>query len=225
MIVAAIQPGYMPWVGFFDLMKRCDLFVVADNLQYTKQDWRSRNRIRSPEGFAYISVPVKRAHRGTPINKIEINNNHPWQTQHMNVLKYNYRNAPFWPKYEPVLQEMFDRDWIRLLDLDLWCMEFFANEFKINTPTMLLSDLPVTFGRDKTDSLIALTRAVGADTFLEGASGKQFVDISKFDEAGLSIEFQEYVCRPYRQQFEPFMSHLSALDLLLNEGPAGTTLI
>jgi len=225
MIVAALQPGYLPWLGFFDLMKRSDLFVIEDNLQYTKQDWRNRNRIRTAQGYAYLVVPVKRPSTSDRINEVLIDNDQPWRNRHWNLLRENYRKAPFWERYEHVLQDMFKREWEQLIDLDLWCIEFLAEEFNINTPTRLLSDIAVTFGPDKTRSLVDLTLAVGADTFLEGSSGRQFIDTAQFDTAGLGVEFQDYVCRSYRQQFGPFISHLSAIDLLLNEGPAGTELI
>jgi len=225
MIVAALQPGYLPWVGFFDLMRRSDLFVIADNLKYTKQDWRSRNRIRTAEGFCYVSVPVKRHAKYGPINEADIDNTRPWRQRNFNLLKEHYRKAPFWSTYEPFLRETFDMTWTRLIDVDMWFIEFLAREFSISGPTALLSEFPVKFGADKTQSLIELTRAVGADTFLEGSAGRNFVDVAMFEAAGLRIAFQDYVCRPYRQQFEPFMSHLSAIDLLLNEGPAGSELI
>jgi hypothetical protein len=225
MIVAALQPGYLPWLGFFDLMKRSDFFVIEDSLKYTKQDWRNRNRIRTAQGFAYLTVPVKRGATALAINEVEIDNTQPWTRRNWNLLLENYRNAPFWSAYEPFLRETFHRTWNRLIDIDLWFIEFLAKEFNIPTPTALLSDLGVEFTPDKTGSLVELVRKVGADTFLEGSSGRKFIDTDRFDEAGLSITFQDYVCRPYRQQFEPFMSHLSAIDLLLNEGPAGAELI
>ena len=225
MIVAALQPGYLPWLGFFDLMKRSDLFVIEDSLKYTKQDWRNRNRIRTAEGFSYLTVPVKRGATSLLINQVEIDNGQPWTRRNWNLLRENYRNAPFWSTYEPFLRETFDRTWTRLIDIDLWFTEFFAKEFNILTPTTLLSKLPVKFAPDKTQSLVDLAQAVGADTFLEGSSGRSFIDADLFDAAGLGLIFQDYVCRPYRQQFEPFISHLSAIDLLLNEGPAGAELI
>ena len=225
MIVAALQPIYLPWVGFFDLMKRSDLFVIEDNLKYTKQDWRNRNRIRTPQGFTYLTVPVTRGATSLPINEVEIHNGQPWRQRNWNLLRENYRNAPSWSKYEPFLRETFGRTWTRLIDIDLWFIDFLTKEFNISTPTTLLSELPVKFTSDKTQSLVDLVRTVDADTFLEGSSGRNFIQTDRFEAAGLRITFQDYVCRPYRQQFEPFMSHLSAIDLLLNEGPAGSELI
>ena len=225
MIVAALQPGYLPWLGFFDLMKRSDLFVIEDSLKYTKQDWRNRNRIRTAQGSAYLTVPVKRGAPSLPINEVQIDNSQPWRRRNWNLLRENYGNAPFWSTYEPFLSETFGRAWSRLIDIDLWFIEFLAREFSISTPTTLLSDLDVKFSTDKTQSLVDLVRTVGADIFLEGSSGRNFIDTDQFEAAGLGIAFQDYVCRPYRQQFEPFISHLSAIDLLLNEGPAGSEFI
>lgn len=225
MIVAALQPGYLPWLGFFDLIKRSDLFVIEDSLKYTKQDWRNRNRIRAAQGFAYLTVPVKRGATSLAINEVEIDNGQPWPRRNWNLLIENYRNAPFWSTYEPFLSETFGRTWTRLIDIDLWFIEFLTKEFNISTPTTLLSELPVKFTPDKTQSLVDLARTVDADTFLEGSSGRDFIDTDRFEAAGLRVIFQDYACRPYGQQFKPFVSHLSAIDLLLNEGPAGSELI
>lgn len=225
MIVAAVQAGYLPWLGFFNLAKRSDLFVIEDNLQYTKQDWRNRNRIRTAQGWTYLTVPVKAGPATRHINEVEIDNTTPWARRHFNLLRQNYAKAPYWRQYAEFLQASLQREWTRLIDLDLFFIEFFLREFGITTPWKLLSELLVTFGPDNTRSLVELTQRVGAETFLEGDTGQAFIDTAQFEAAGLGITFQDYVCQPYRQQFEPFVSHLSAIDLLLNEGPAGRRLI
>ncbi len=225
MIVAALQPGYLPWAGFFDLMKRCDLFVIEDSLQYTKQDWRNRNRIRTAHGWAYLTVPVRKGPVERRINQVEIDNGQPWARKHLNLLRQNYCKAPFWGRYRPFIEESYSRTWTMLIDVDMWFIKFLRDEFDIDTPANFLSEVGTEFDDDKTGSLIRLTRDVGADTFLEGKSGEGFIDERRFAEAGLDVVFQDYTCKPYRQQFEPFISHLSALDLLLNEGPKSTELI
>lgn len=223
--IAALQPGYLPWVGFFDLMKRSDLFVIEDNLKYTKQDWRNRNRIRTASGARYLTVPVRLPAEHLPINQVMIDNSTDWSRRHWNVLYENYHAAPYWSRYAALLSETYKRTWERLIDLDLHLIDFLRSEFQITTPIVLLSSLPVAFGKDKTQSLIDLVKAVGGHALLEGASGRRFIDEARFVQAGLDIRFQDYVCKPYRQQFQPFLSHLSAIDLLLNEGPAGTEFI
>ena len=112
-----------------------------------------------------------------------------------------------------------------MLDIDLWFIDFFVREFDIATQTRLLSETGVAFGPDKTGSLVNLVRSLGGDTFLPGSAGRGFIDLGRFEAAGIRIAFQDYVCRPYRQQYEPFVSHLSAIDLLLNEGPEGAAFI
>ena len=225
MIVAALQPGYLPWLGFFDLFKRSDLFVIEDSLKYTKQDWRNRNRIRTSSGTAYLTVPVEGAAPSMPINEVRIDSGQTWARRQWNLLEANYRRAPYWKAYSPFLHDGLFRPWERLIDLDLWFTDFFLREFAIKKSYILLSSLDVAFGPDKTQSLIDLTRVVGATGFIEGQSGKAFIDLEKFEAAGFEIAFQEYRCVEYRQQFDPFVSHLSALDLLLNEGPGGARFI
>jgi len=219
MIVGAIQPGYMPWLGFFDIMNRADVFVVEDCLQYTKQDWRNRNRIRSANGAAYLTVPVKKGPAERKINEVEIDSNQPWRQKHLNMLRQNYARAPYWKHYQQILEEVYATHWQMLIDLDMWWIEFIAHELGIQTPLVKLSQLDLSFSTDKTGSLIALTKKLNGDSFLEGASGQSFLDAVRFSEEGLTIIFQDYQCKPYHQQYEPFMSHLSAIDLILNEGP------
>ena len=225
LIVAALQPGYLPWLGYFDLMKRADLFIVEDSLQYTKQDWRNRNRIRTAAGAEYLTVPVQKGATGRTMREVCIDNGQPWGRRQWNLLRANYAKAPYWETYAAFIEETLKWPWELLLDLDLHLADFLAGEFEISTPTKLLSDVDVTFGSDKTQSLIDLTQAVGASAFIEGASGKSFIECDRFAAAGLEIQFQDYVCRAYPQQYKPFVSHLSALDLLLNVGPAGAALI
>jgi len=223
--VAALQPGYLPWLGFFDLMKRSDLFIIEDNLKYTRQDWRNRNRIRTAGGTVFLTVPVKKGSPLLRIDEVLIDNSHAWARRHWNLLEHNYGHAPFWPQYGLFLKETFERCWMRLIELDLWFIEFFRGEFSLDTETVLLSELPIVFGADKTDSLVRLLKLVHGDILLEGAAGRGFIEPLQFDRAGLSIEFQDYTCQPYQQQYEPFISHVSALDLLLNIGPEGRKLI
>ncbi len=225
MIVAALQPGYLPWIGFFNLMKSCDLFIIEDSLQYTKQDWRNRNRIRTREGTAYLTVPVRKCHVDTPINHVEIDSSQHWGVKHMRLLRHNYAKAPYWREYEPFLEDSFLRPWGSLLELDIHFIDFIAQAFGISVKRRMLSDIPVTFGENKTASLVELTLAVGGEAFMEGASGRAFIDTGMFEAAGLRISFQNYLAPPYRQQFSPFVPYLSALDLLLNEGPDGVAFI
>ena len=220
MIIAALQPGYLPWLGFFDLMKRCDVFVIEDSLKYTKQDWRNRNRIRTRQGWVYLTVPVEKGATGKRIRDVSIDNSRDWASRHYTLLRENYRHAPYWDQYAPFLEESFRRSWTNLHELDLHFIEFFAREFQIATPRRLLSELGVEFTGDKTGDLVDLARAAGGTTFIEGSTGKSFVNVEQFQAAGLEVLFQVYDCRPYPQQFEPFVSHLSAIDLLLNLGPA-----
>lgn len=225
MIVGALQPGFLPWLGFFEVMKQSDLFVVEDSLKYTKQDWRNRNRIRTAKGTSYLTVPVEKDACSKNIRDVRIAEGHKWQQRHLNILRTNYGRAPYWKQYEAFLEETYERSWEFLLDLDMHWMEFLVKEFRIRTPYKMLNDLGVRFGPDKTASLVELTLTVGADTLYEGASGRAFIDVAQFEAAGLQITFQDYQPQPYRQQFEPFISHLSAIDLLLNDGPDGARFI
>lgn len=220
MRLAALQPGYLPWAGFFDLMKRSDLFIIEDCLQYTKQDWRNRNRIRTQKGFIYLTVPVKKGSVNMKINEALIAHQEPWQRRHFNLLRENYHQAPFFKEYLPFCEEVYlERKWEKLIDLDLHIILFLKEVLKIDTDVILLSQLDYSFDEDKTMSLVSLCKKVGARVFLEGQAGKNFIEQARFEREGLTIEFQHYQPRPYPQVYQPFISHLSVIDLLFNVGP------
>lgn len=225
MRVAAMQPGYLPYLGVFDLMKRSELFIIEDSLKFTKQDWRNRNRIRTEKEWTFLTVPVQKGSASARICDVQIDNNQPWAKRHWNLLRMHYGKAPHWKRYSPFLKETYAQTWSSLLDLDMHLFDFLAKEFAIDTRCVMLSDLDFDFGDDKTRSLVDLCLSVGATTFLEGARGKDFIEEKQFADAGVSIEFQDYECKPYPQQYDPFVPQMAAIDLLLNVGPKGAALI
>src|SRR5262245_47797799 len=133
--LAVLQPGYLPWLGFFDQMRRADVFVYYDDVQYDKHGWRNRNRIKSPAGPLWLTVPVRHAGLGKPkILDIEIEPSASWVRKHVGSLRQYYGHAPFVDRYLPALEALLQQPWTRLVDLDLAVAATLADWLMITTP-------------------------------------------------------------------------------------------
>ena len=161
-------------------------------------------------------MPV-RGGSDTLICDVEIDYSHRWRAKHVNLLKQSYMKAPFFERYFADVKALMMKKYDRLVDLDLALIEYMASELGIDTPTVKSSKLKIT-GK-KTERLINICKAVGADRIYEGASGKDYIDEKLLSDHGIEIEYQDYSHPTYEQQFEPFIPYMSALDLLFCRGP------
>jgi hypothetical protein len=219
-IVGILQPGYLPWLGFFEQMLRSDLFVIYDDVQYDKHGWRNRNRVKGPDGPIWLTVPVRIKGLNKPnINEVLIDPAQPrWARKHCQTLRQLYGKAPFLDQYYPRLEATLLEAWEKIADLDVALIRLFANWLGLGTEIVLSSSLGC-HAEDPTARLVEICQAVGADIFYEGSSGKNYLDMRQFAAAGVQVVFQEYECQPYPQLYGGFISHLSIVDLLFNCGP------
>lgn len=225
MRIAIMQPGYLPWLGFFELMQNCDLFIVLDDVQYTKRDWRSRNRIRTKEGWMWLTVPVLvKNKRGQRIRDTQINNDCPWKEKHLKSLKSNYSKARYFDVCIGELESIYRKDWVFLLDLDMEIILFMAHHFSIKTNITLASSLDI-HGLGGNDHILEICRKLGANELYDSAGAKPFIDLNLFENANIKVVFQEYRHPVYAQIHQPFLPHMSAIDLLFNAGANGRALI
>lgn len=215
MKVAIHQPQYLPWLGYFDKMDQADCFVLLDDVQFTKNEWQNRNRIKAAADWQWLTVPV--LHRFPQrINEVRINQADPWSRKHLRTLVSNYTSAPFFNLHRPFFEEIYAREWTLLLDLNLVAITYLVEALGIRTKLVLASSLPVPAGVEATERLIAICRAVGGDTYLSGVGGRGYLDLALFEEAAIQIVFQAFHTRPYPQRFGAFVPDLSAVDLLFN---------
>jgi len=218
MIVGILQPGYLPWLGFFEQMYRSDVFVLYDDVQYDKEGWRNRNRIKTANGVQWLTVPVLVKFSDRPlITDIRVNNEMNWRKKHLSSIKQSYGKAPFFKDYSGLFEEAYSRDWDFLVDLDLYFIMKLAECLGMREKRVLRSsDMPVRGERD--ERLVHLCKHLGADTFYEGAAGRDYIDEETFSRGGVRVEFQEYDHPIYCQLHGNFVSHLSVIDLLFNHG-------
>lgn len=222
MILAAHQPQYIPWLGYFDKIARCDAFVILDRVQYKEREYQNRNRIRAKNGPLWLTVPVVSKGRGRePIGDVRIDNSRDWARTHLLSIKAAYSRAPFFKDHLPFFEALYSRPEERLSDLNFRVIKYILKEFSIATPVHVESRLGIT--TTKTDRLIDICRKLGAGTYLSGAGGKEYLDEEKFPAAGVKLVYQEYAHPAYAQQFmagtDDFLPFMSAIDLLFNEGP------
>lgn len=224
MRIAIMQPGYLPWLGFFEMMHKCELFVIFDDVQYTKKDWRSRNKIRTKEGWMWLSVPVQTKNkRFQMINEAKIDYSYGWQHKHLKAIEINYQKAHYFSKYFPCLRHIIGFKWQRILDLDIELIKWMAWEIGIKRE-MVMSSSFKTSGKLE-DKIISLCQSIGAEELYDTKASSTFLDIMKFDQHGIKIDFQDYKHPVYEQVYCPFLPYMSALDILFNQGARSTDII
>lgn len=217
MVVAVHQPQYLPWLGYFHKIAKCDCFVFLDCVQYKKREFQNRNKIRTKDGWMWLTVPVISKEREVQlINEVEINNSFPWQRKHLNSIKLAYKNAPYFSNYIGFFEDVYSKKWVRLIDLNLYIIDFILKELQIETPIKFLSQLNVE--GTKTERIIQICKALGSDTYLSGIGGKDYLDEELFKNNKIKLIYQEFKHPCYKQCYSPFIEKLSIIDLLFNCG-------
>lgn len=219
MKIAIHQPHYLPWLGYFAKWAAADLFVFLDTVQYEKNGWQNRNRIKTSDGPRWLTVPVH-ARLGMAIRDVTIDSSQPWCARHFRAIDHAYAGAPSWPRHRDALQSFYDREWERLAPLAVESARWLAGALGVSVPTRLASELAVGDASrpDATARLVTICRAVGADTYLAGRDGALYLDANQFASAGITVATQRYDHPPYAQRHGEFAPFLSALDLLLMHG-------
>ena len=223
--LVVLQPGYLPWLGFFDQMRRSDVFIYYDDVQFDKHGWRNRNRVKGPDGAPHwLTVPVLHSGRNWPtILEIEIDNRTAWARKHVGTLKQFYGKAPHLRRYLPALEEMLERRWALLVDLDLAVTGLIAGWLGLARPTLRASALGIP-GK-QSERLLALCQHVGARRYLSGNAARDYLDMELFVRHGILVEWQDYVHPIYPQQHGDFVPYLSIVDLLFNCGDESAAIL
>ncbi len=225
MIVSILQPSYLPWAGVFDLMLRSDCFVYHDNLAYDKS-WRNRNRIRTQKGFSWLTVPVKgKALSSMLLTEVEIDNKRQWARRQWNLIQENYRSASCFRDYGSELEEILcGREWKGLLSLNCATTEWILRCLDLKPRILFASDLSLGDSQ-KNERIVRICQSLKADTWLANEACRGYVEPEAYERAGIRVVYQDYVHPVYPQVFDPFLSHLSVIDLLFNCGSESLAVI
>lgn len=219
MRVAIHQPHYLPWLGYVAKWDAADLFILLDTVQYEKNGWQNRNRIKTRDGPRWLTVPVSRAPLGTLIRDVRVDTAQPWRARHLRTIEQAYAGASHFARYHGALQAFYRGECDRLAPLAAASAEWLVRAFGVRAPVTLASELSAPpAGTDPSARLVTLCRAVGADTYLAGRDSAAYMDLAPFRAAGIAVEAQHYEHPVYAQLHGEFVPLLSALDLLLMHG-------
>ena len=222
MKVAIHQPQYLPWLGYFDKLDSADVFILLDTVQFIKHEWKNRNRIRTKDGWQWLTVPIIDRFPER-LDCVEINARTDWQRKHTQALRQHYGRAPFWEPLGPELIGLLDTPWTHLSKLNIAATNLLCQYLGIKTSCLLASSLSTR--EDPTGRLVDLCHAVRATTYLAGQSWPLYMDLTRFVEAGIDVQVQTYGHPQYPQRYQPFVSHLAVIDLLFNCGPESLTIL
>jgi len=214
--VAIHQPHYLPWLGYLAKWAEADLFVFLDTVQYEKNGWQNRNRIKTAAGPQWLTVPV-RARLGTSIAEVAIDVDQPWARRHLRAIELAYARAAGWARHAESLRAFYAEPWRELAALAVANARWLASAVGIVTPSRLASELQV-MATDPTERLVEVCHAVGATTYLAGRDGVEYMDLKRFQQAGIEVRAQAYEHPVYPQLHGEFVPFLSGLDLLLASG-------
>jgi hypothetical protein len=223
MIVSGHQPVYLPWLGLFHKLSLCDVFVYMDTVQYLENDWNNRNKIRTPQGWSWLTVPIDhRRSQGRMLDQIIIKHDNSsdhnfWQLVHWRSLEANYRKAPFFDMYSEQLREMYlSTVWERLIDLCWAQFKLFCRWLGIEKKIVRMSEYRFEGTKDRL--VLDHCQKLAGDAVVFGSQGKNYVNTKLFTDKGIRVYFQEYRHPVYEQRFPGFESHMCILDLLFNRG-------
>ncbi len=224
MRLAILQPSYLPWLGYFDQMNRVDTFVYLDDVQYTRRDWRNRNRIRTPAGWMWLTVPVLQKNQyHQSLKETRIDAALPWQRKHKEAIRCQYARAPHFETHFPYFDALYGKRWTWLVDLCVETTEHLKKALTIPTRTVKSSELQV--GSARGEKILALCAKLGAQHYLSGDAARAYLSPEAFAQRGIGLEYQNYRHPQYPQRHPGFVPYLSVIDLLFNVGEASLAVI
>jgi WbqC-like protein family len=217
--ICIIQSCYIPWKGFFDLIGQCDEYVMYDSAQYVKRHWHNRNRIKTAGGVEWLTIPVITTGRfEQPIDQVEIEK--PWAVKHWRALELAYKRAPFFEQLAPTVKGWYERADSQTKLTDVNAIFLHGISGLLGLRTRIVGDAAYPSAGVRTERLLGIARAAGAERYLSGPSARAYFDESMFASAGIATEWMSYEGYPeYAQLHGAFEHAVTALDLLFNTGP------
>ncbi len=216
-----LQPTYLPWMGYFELIDSSDVFVVFDHVQFERKSWQQRNKIKTSNGVVYLSVPVQKTPQKTPICDIKISyERDDILKKHFKTIELAYKKAPYFEKYKPYFEKIYSKKHILLRDLNVEIIKLVCALLSINKKIVFSSELNLKDqGMQKAEKVINLCKNLGIDHLYDAKGAEEFLDKALFQKEGILIDFQEFLHPKYPQLWGEFAPYLSVIDLLFNCGP------
>lgn len=222
MNVVILQPSYIPWRGYFHQIARADLFIFYDDVKYDKNGWRNRNRIKTPRGPRWLTIPVHTTGvetNHTPICEIRTDASRPWAASHLSSIRQAYTQAPFFEPVYALLRELYAEQPAMLADFTVPTTIALARALGIQHTRFLRSSSLSGIHGTKTRRLIEILTLVGATHYISGPSARDYIEEDLFREAGIGLEYMRYDYPPYPQLYPPYDPQVSIIDLMCMTGP------
>ncbi len=217
--IAILQSNFIPWKGYFDIMNSVDEFILYDEMQYTRHDWRNRNQMKTSSGTAWITIPIDTKGKfDQKINEARVLDHH-WCKKHVNAWKMNYSRAPYFKEYFPRFEALYEhcKEEEYLSQINYLFMKEICDCLGITTKISWSTDYTLTEG--KTERLVNLVRDAGGTEYLSGPAARDYIEDHFFEEAGIALKYMSYEgYAEYPQLFGEFTHNVSVLDLIFNTG-------
>ena len=219
--VAILQSNYIPWKGYFDIIARADVFVVYDNCQYTKGDWRNRNKIKTSTGAQWLTVPIKtKGRRFQKINEAEVQDTF-WVDKHLKSLEINYHKSPYFSRTMEWVYPLYScfKEHKKLSIINKLLIKKVCEKLYIKTA--IIDAEPFQIEGQKNQALLSMLQQLGkVSHYISGPAAKDYLDEDLLERHGIKVEWMDYSDYPeYSQLYPPFVHDVSVMDLLFNEGP------
>ncbi len=222
-----LQPTYLPWIGYFEMIASSDIYIAFDSAQFTKKTFDHRNKIKTANGVVCLSLPVQRAPQKTRTCDIKIsyNQENPLE-KHFKTIELAYKKAPYFEKYKPLFEKFYSQKYVLLRDLNVGMIKLICNILGIKTKIILSSDLNLNDqGMGKTERVINLCKKAQITHLYDAQGAEEFLDKSLFKKDGILIDFQKFEHPEYPQLWGEFIPYLSVIDLIFNQGDKSFSII
>ena len=217
MNVAVLQSNYIPWKGYFDIIHDVEQFIFYDDLQFTKNDWRNRNLIKTPKGTEWLSIPV-----GSDIHRLICDvqlNDASWQQRHWSIVQQHYRKTPHFAQYRPFFEEVYEKTkWDNLSVLNQHLITAISRDL-LGIKTTFIDSRSLKPEGTRQDRLLDVLKKAGATTYVSGPAAKEYIKAQRFEEAGIKLVWKDYSGYPEYSLYPPFTHGVTVLDLLFHTGP------
>ena len=222
MIITAHQPAYLPWLGYFNKIRNSDIFVLLDIVQFEKNSFINRNKIKGSQGAIWLTVPIKiKGHMTSSITEIKIDNSQNWKQKHLNTIYFNYKKAARFEELYPRLEKLYLSNHDLLVDLCYEQLLFWLCEIGVSKKIVRLSELGIN--SSKSDLILDICKGLQAKQYISGALGKNYLEEEAFARERIEIIYQDYRHPVYPQLWGDFVPNMSILDFWMNT--ANTDLI
>jgi len=218
-----MQPNYMPWIGYMNLMKQADVFVVYDDVQYTKNDWRNRNKIKTPNGSMWLTIPICKL-KGTMIKDARVNDRFNWRDLHLKALRMNYARSTYFDEIYLIIETVLKSHLEHLYLINMEIISQLCKYLEIKTRIEYSSG--IGFNKlKKTDRLVEICKKLKTTEYLSPNKSAEYIEPEKFEAAGINLLWHNYQHPKYQQLWGKFVEYLSVVDLLFNHGKKSRELI